>query len=118
MEGTEPSLTRFRSLRGWCRTLARIQLIAIPVVGTFFILDIPFYLGMAILMEQYFGIFFALLLGSLFLIYPPRRGATEDQVPWYDLILTLLSFIVGLYVAILYPQVLFELGAVTPGKVI
>jgi TRAP transporter 4TM/12TM fusion protein len=118
MESTEPSVTRIRSLKGWCRTLARIQLVAIPVVGTFFILDIPFHLGMAILMEQYFGIFFALLLGSLFLIYPVRRRPTDGRVPWYDLILTLLSFIVGLYIAILYPKVLFELGVVTPDKVI
>src|SRR4030042_3633094 len=118
MEGTEPGIARFRSLSGGWGTFTRVQLIAIPLVGSFFILDIPFYLGMAVLIEQYFGIFFALLLGNLFLLFPANKRAANDRVPWYDLILTILSFVVGLYIVILYPKVLFELGKVSPDKVI
>jgi len=95
-----------------------LQLIALPIIGTFFVLDIPFYFGLAILVEQYFGIFFALVIGNLFLLFPPTRRATKDWVPWYDVILTLLSFVVGLYIAIFYPKVLFKLGVISPDKVI
>ena len=81
MVETEQGVVGIRSLTGGWRTLVRVQLIAIPIIGTFFILDIPFYLGMAILIEQYFGIFFALLSGSLFLLFPADRKSTGNRVP-------------------------------------
>lgn len=118
MTDTQPEVTRHRTLSGRWRFFTRFQLIAIPLVGTFFVLDIPFYLRLAILREQYFGIFLALVLGNLFLLYPPTRKAARDRVPWYDVILMALSFVVGLYVAVLYPKVLFELGLVSADKVI
>jgi TRAP transporter 4TM/12TM fusion protein len=118
MLDTEQGPARVRSLGGWLRTFSRIQLIAIPTVGAFFILDIPFYLGMAILKEQYFGIFFALLGINLFLLFPARRRVREDRVPWYDFILVIFSIVVGLYITIFYPKVLFELGVATTDKVV
>ena len=118
MVETEQGVLRTRNLSGNWRAFTRIQLIAIPIVGAFFILDIPFYLGTAILMEQYFGIFFALLLGNLFILFPPSRKIMDDRVPWYDIILAIFSYIVGLYLVLFYPKVLFELGVVTPDKVI
>ena len=118
MVETEQGIVRTRSLSGSWRTFSRVQLIAIPVIGIFFIMDIPFYLGMAILMEQYFGIFLALLLGNLFLLFPASRKRAADRLPWYDFILMILSFIIGLYITIFYPKVLFELGVVTADKVI
>jgi TRAP transporter 4TM/12TM fusion protein len=101
----------------------------IPVVGAFFVLDVPTYLNMAffrwdiawrltILQEQYFGIFLAMILGNVFLIVPATRSATRDRVPWYDALLSILGVVVGLYVAFLYPRILWELGIITPDRVI
>ena len=118
MTSNQAEVSRLRTLNGWWRLFTKVQLIAIPLVGMFFILDIPFYLGQAILREQYFGIFLAMVLGNVFLLFTPTRKAARDQVPWYDITLALLSFVVGLYVAIFYPKVLFELGIVSPDKVI
>jgi len=118
MSGNRQVLARFRNLSGRWRLYIRVQMIAVPVVGMFFVLDIPFYLGKAILMEQYYGLFLALVLGSLFLLFPPTRTAARDRVPWYDLVLTFLSYVVGLYIVVFYPKVLFDLGKITPDKVV
>ncbi|HGE69791.1 TPA: TRAP transporter fused permease subunit [Candidatus Poribacteria bacterium] len=97
--------------------LIRLQLISIPLIGTFFILDIPFYFGKALMIEQYFGIFFTLVIGNLFILYPLNRKKII-RIQWYDLIMYLLSFIVGLYITIFYPKILFELGKESWDKVI
>lgn len=118
MSDVQPEVSRFRTLSGGWRFFTRAQLVGLPVVGTIFVLDIPSYLGQAILREQYFGIFLAMVLGNLFLLFPPSQRAARDRVPWYDVTLMSLSFIVGLYIAIWYPKVLFELGVVSLDKAI
>ena len=65
-------------------------------------LDIPFYLGFAVLREQYYGLMLALLLPCAFLLVPFSKNSPKDRVPWYDFILALLGVIVGLYLAIFY----------------
>ena len=114
MDNIQPGISRFRNLSGGWRFLTRLLLSAIPVVGCFFMLDIPFYLGWAIMKEQYFGIFLALVLGCIFLVVPPTRGTARERVPWYDVILSVLGFGVGLYVALFYPRILERLGVITP----
>lgn len=118
MSSVELEVSRFRTLSGRWGLLTKVQLIAIPLVGTFFILDIPFYMRQAILREQYFGIFLALVMSSVFLLLPATQKAVRHRVPWYDVALAVLSFVVGFYVAIWYPTVVFNLGVVTPDKVI
>ncbi|MEE8472209.1 MAG: TRAP transporter fused permease subunit, partial [Dehalococcoidia bacterium] len=129
MAGAPAEGGRFRTLSGPPGLFTRLLLMGIPVVGAFFILDIPSYLNLAlfkwgiswrmmILQEQYFGIFLAMILGGVFLIVPPTRGAARDRVPWYDALLSILGFAVGLYVAFLYPRILWELGIITPDRVI
>lgn len=118
MATIELEISRYRTLSGGWRVLIKLLLSAIPVAGCFFMLDIPFYLGWAIMKEQYFGIFLALVLGCIFLVVPPTRGAARDRVPWYDVILSVLGFGLGLYVALFYPRILERLGIITPDRVI
>ncbi len=118
MEKTESGISRYRNLKGGWLFLTKSILISIPVVGCFFILDIPFYLRWAIMKEQYFGLFLALLLSSIFLTVPPTQSASRERVPWYDMILSTLSFSVGLYLAIFYPRILEKLGVITPYRTI
>jgi len=118
MDNIEPGISHFRNLSGGWRFLTRLLLSTIPVAGCFFMLDIPFYLGWAIMKEQYFGIFLALVLGCIFLVVPPTRGAARDRVPWYDVILSILGLGVGLYLALLYPKILERLGVITFDRVI
>lgn len=118
MTSSQPEISRFRTLSGRLRLLTKMLLIAIPVVGVFFIMDTPSYLGWSILIEQYYGIFLAIVLVCVFLLVPPTKGAARNRVPWYDVILSILGVGVGLYVAVLYPNILWELGIITPDRVI
>ena len=93
-------------------------MIAMPVVGTFFILDGPFYLGWEIFQQQYYGLILAMVLGCVFLYIPPTAKSARDRLPWYDVILSMSGLAVGLYIAILYPSLSWDIPLITPGRVI
>ncbi len=118
MTNIEPELSRFRSPSKGVRLLTKVLLIALPLVGVFFIMDIPSYLGWAVLREQYYGIVLAIVLACVFILAPATKKTPRTGVPWYDAILSALGFGVGLYVAILYPEILSWLGIITPDRVI
>ena len=100
------------------RAISRLLCIALPVVGSFFILDIPSYLGWSIISEEYYGIILSLVLGNAFLLYSPHRGTERTRIPWYDVILSVLGFGVGLYVTLQYRKIMWEVGVITPARII
>ena len=118
MTSTQPEVSRFRTLSGRLRLLTKVLLIGIPIVGIFFVMDTPSYLGWSILIEQYYGLFLAIVLACVFLLVPPTKRAARNRVPWYDVILSILGVGVGLYVAVLYPNILWAIGTITPDRVI
>ncbi|MFB3884921.1 MAG: TRAP transporter permease [Thermodesulfobacteriota bacterium] len=118
MTSNEPEFSRFRSLNKRLRLLTKLLLTSLSVMSVFFIMDTPSYLGWAFLREQYYGFFLAIVFASVFLLVPATRGAPRDRVPWYDVILSISGFAVGLYVALLYPRILWSLGIITPDRVI
>lgn len=118
MTSTQPEISRFRTLSGRLRLVTKVLLIAIPIVGVFFVIQAPSYMGWSILIEQYYGLFLAMVLACVFLIVPPSKRAARNRVPWYDVILSILGVGVGLYVALLYPDILWEIGIITPDRVI
>jgi TRAP transporter 4TM/12TM fusion protein len=109
---------RFRSLKSWVAGLIKLIYIAIPLVAIFFVLDIPSYLGWALLMEQYFGLFLGLILTCVFILVPATKSSARDKVPWYDVVLAALGLIAGLYVLILYPRILWNMGTITAERVV
>ena len=60
--------------------------------------------------EQYMGLFLGLALFATFLLVPPKRGASQHEVPWFDLLFALAGLAVGLYILIEYPQLVNTLG--------
>ncbi len=100
------------------RTVSRLLCIAISLVGCFFTADINLYFGLSVMREQYYGILIALVLANAFLLYPATRGTPRTKVPWYDVILSILGFSVGMYVAIGYRKILWEIGIITPDRVV
>ncbi|MCK4784035.1 MAG: TRAP transporter fused permease subunit, partial [Desulfobacteraceae bacterium] len=118
MNSTQPEVSRFRTLSLPWRLLTKGLLIGLSVVGTFFILDVPFYLGWSILREQYYAIFLSMVLGCVFLLVPPTKKAARDRVSWYDALLSLLSFSVGLYLVLFYRDILWSLDLITPDRII
>ncbi|MFH1124805.1 MAG: TRAP transporter fused permease subunit [Pseudomonadota bacterium] len=108
----------YRNLDGWSGRLTRMTFIAMPLVGCFFVMDIPFYFEWAILREQYYGLILAMILPCTFILVPMTKTAPRDRIPWYDLILALLGVVIGLYIAIFYQQIALSLGTITPDRVI
>ena len=106
----EAELIKFRSLRGLVGAYEKVLLTAIPVVGLIFVSDAPFYLGTAILTEQYLGVLLALILSGVFLSVPPSTDADHHRVPWYDLVFSFLGLVVGLYVALFFPEIMRRMG--------
>src|SRR3989337_3237412 len=106
----EIELSKFRSLRGRLGLWEKVLLVAIPVTGIFFVADGPFYMGLAIMREQYLGLFLALILGAVFLSVPPSSGADRHRVPWYDLLFSFLGLAAGLYAALFFPEIMRRMG--------
>ncbi len=108
----------YRNLAGWGDRLTKAAFIAMPLVGCFFIMDVPFYLEWDLLREQYYGLVLALVLPCAFTLIPMTKGAPRDRIPWYDVVLALLGIVVGLYVAIFYKEIALTMGTITPDRVI
>jgi TRAP transporter 4TM/12TM fusion protein len=115
---TASGIANHRHLQGWVAKLVRLIFIAIPLLGAFFIMDVPFYLKWTILREQYYGILLGMILPCTFLLVPAYKKASKNRVPWYDVILAILGAVVGLYIALFYMEITLTLGNVTPDRVI
>jgi len=112
------SMGSHRRLEGWLAKLVNVILVTMPIMGAFFIMDIPFYLKWTVLREQYYGLLLAMILPCVFLIVPMNKRAPKDRVPWYDAILAVLGAVVGIYIAVFYLRITLDLGTVTLDRVI
>ncbi len=108
----------YREVHGWLGLLTKSMFIAMPLVGCFFIMDIPFYLEWSILREQYYGLLLAMVLPCVFILVPMSKQSPRDRVPWYDAVLAVLGVVIGLYVFIFYLKITLVLGIITPDRVI
>lgn len=108
---------RTRELSGWVDKLGKLLLIAIPVTGMFFLLNVPQYLGWLVFNEQYLGLFLGLSLCATFLLVPAVPQVSR-KVPWYDVIAAIAGLCVGLYVFFFYPSIVNSLGEIAAERVI
>ena len=114
----DEDLASFRNLDGWLKHLLKWALVAIPLVATFFILDIPFYLKWKIMMEQYYGLILALVFPCTFILLPMTKNSPMKRVPWYDFVLAIAGVVVGLYIAIYYYDIALDLGNITTDRIV
>lgn len=93
--------------------------IAIPIMAIVFVLDVPLYLtGASLFNQQYMALFWSLIVALIFLTVPASKKGVAKRPRWYDWLLVVLTFIVGFYVTIFYPQILRVLGVVAPLQVV
>jgi TRAP transporter 4TM/12TM fusion protein len=104
---------RSREINGPLLWAANAALMALPLSGVFFLLDVPQMIGWLVFNEQYMGLFLALSLFATFILVPARGAKDRDYVPWYDLIAALAGLGVGLYVFFQYPDLVDTLGEIT-----
>ncbi len=109
---------RGRELGGFVGGLGRLLLIAIPLTGMFFLLNVPQYLGWLVFNEQYMGLFLGLGLCATFILIPVKPSVGRNAVPWYDIAAALAGFAVGFYIFIFYPSIVNSLGDIATERVI
>jgi TRAP-type uncharacterized transport system fused permease subunit len=88
----EAEVTRVRTLRGawrWALIIATAATILLCINQQF---ALRFFVGYTQLNTEYFYLLIALMLPFTFLIFPGTETAPLDRIPWYDLLLFLMTF--------------------------
>ena len=109
---------RSRELTGPAGWLGKGMLIALPLAGIFFLLNVPQRIGWLVFNEQYLGLFLALALCATFILIPAGRWDRQHRVRWYDWIMSLAGLGVGLYLFVEYPQIVNSLGEIATERVV
>lgn len=99
-----------RSLSGAAGSVQRFLLRCLPAVGALYLLDIHLFFGVVVLRQQYLALLLSLTLGAVFLSVPARRFSARVTVPWYDWILSISGMVVGVYLILFYPELIYTLG--------
>ena len=108
--------TKFRSLSGAPAKLARLLLCALTLLGALWALEIHDAFSWTFFKEQYLGLFFALVLASIFINVKARSSDADDVIPWHDWLLAIAGLIVGGYVTVMYPVIAYRLGVLSPER--
>src|SRR5207244_9940679 len=88
----EAEVTRVRALRGawrWALVIATAVTILLCINQQF---SLRFFIDYTQLNTEYFYLLIALMLPFTFLIFPGSEKAPLDRIPWYDLLLFVLTF--------------------------
>jgi TRAP transporter 4TM/12TM fusion protein len=109
---------RARELGGVFDTIGKCLLMAIPITGMFFLLNVPQYIGWLVFNEQYMGLFLGLALCATYLLIPAKPGYGRSHLPWYDAIASLAGLAIGLYVFCYYPSIVNSLGDISSERVV
>lgn len=110
--------TTIRRLGGVAGVGQRFLLRALPAIGALYLLDLHLLFGLVILREQYLALLLSLTLGAVYLSVPAGRASAANVLPWYDGILSLLGLVVGLYLVIFYPELIYTLGELRPERIL
>jgi len=97
-----------RSLGGVTRWIERCCFILLVLPGILFLSNVYVKAGWVIFPTQYYALFYGMALAMVFFTIPASTRGAEHQVPWYDIVLAILSFAVGLYVSINWFKLMFS----------
>ena len=93
----EAEVTRVRTLKGFWRWM----LIAATALTIFLCINqqftLRFFIGYTQLNTEYFYLLIALMLPFTFLIFPGTSKASLDRIPWYDVVLFVVTLAASLY---------------------
>jgi TRAP transporter 4TM/12TM fusion protein len=106
IEGTDTERGgKFRQLSGFFKMANRVLLMAIPVSGIIFVLDLHTKLQVPIFKEQFLCLYLGMTLAAIFLAVPGSRSA-KNRLPLYDVLFSALALGIGLFGTIVYPTFL------------
>jgi TRAP transporter 4TM/12TM fusion protein len=96
---------RFRQLSGCLRVVQRILLMAIPISGIIFVLNLQTHFQIAIFKEQFLLLYLGLTLAAVFLTVPATSSAV-NRLPLYDVMLGATALGIGVFGTVVYPSYL------------
>ena len=105
--------SRFRRHKGTIGLIERILLVLIPITGIVGILNIFLYFGISLWIQQYLAVLLALALALTPLLVPATSKSPRDTLTWYDASLSVAGLVIGLYLAIFYPNLQATAGVIT-----
>ncbi|MCF8095870.1 MAG: TRAP transporter fused permease subunit [Desulfobacteraceae bacterium] len=108
---------KYRALSGPAKFIENIIFYALILGGVFWILELYRYIGVMPMGKQYVGGFLGFALAGVFISVPYKRGRGGDSVPWFDWILAGLSLVIGFYIIIFYPSIMYRLNLETPLRI-
>ena len=103
-----PPAARTRTLPPFWRGVLVVSGLAAIALALNKILNLGFFVGYTLLDNAYLYALGALLVGAVFLFVPAGARARHDGVPWYDVLLYLLTFGVFAYFAFNAHRILEE----------
>jgi TRAP transporter 4TM/12TM fusion protein len=109
-------VARYRRLSVPLGVAEQVILVSLTVLGALFTLELHFYLGQTLYREQYLGVFLALVLSGAFLSIPASGRMPLEHVPWYDILFAVLGLVVGLYITVEYPTLVYTQAFITVDK--
>jgi TRAP transporter 4TM/12TM fusion protein len=108
--GEDAPQLRFRRHAGLLGLVERVLLVCIPINGILTILDVFLYFGKSVWVQQYLAVFLGLIVTLVPLLAPATKTGFRDRLPWYDAVLSVLGFAVGLYVVLFYQDIVASSG--------
>jgi len=106
--------TRYRRLRGVAENTIGVLVTALGLTA---VLDLPMSIGgISIFPHQYLGAFWGLMSCLTFLTFPVSKKVGGPR--GYDLALAALSLILGVFVAVWYPEIMMTIGLLTPMRTV
>ena len=108
-----------RNLNGLWQIAATSLSVLLPLSTILYVLQVLPTLGIVIYKEQFLMWFLTLSLLLTFILVPlSKNREPETTVPWYDVILLLITLLAGGYVTFWYHILLPEIGLLTLDKVV
>jgi len=73
--------------------------------------------GLIFMNEQFYAAMLAIGLAALYIVLPIKKGTPRTHVPWYDVIIALVSSAACIYVVVEYPRILDDFSENPPDAV-
>jgi TRAP transporter 4TM/12TM fusion protein len=108
---------KFRRLDGAPAAAEHGLLGVLTLLGAAWAAEAHHALPWALFQEQYLGLVLGVALAAIFLGVRTHPGA-GDRVPWFDWLLAPAGLAVGLYVAVLYPRIAYQLAVLSADKLV
>jgi TRAP transporter 4TM/12TM fusion protein len=108
---------KFRRLDGAPAAAEHVFLGVLTLLGAAWAAEAHHALPWALFREQYLGLVLGVALAAIFVGVKTHPGG-GDRVPWPDWLLALAGLAVGLYVALLYPRIAYQLAVLSADKLV